>query len=221
MRETRLKRSAHHAEAAGEGRGLRRRLIKRWGGERSFHAHETARFDELNGLPLASFKQRAYALLIDGFIQVLLKAPLGGLLVWRSWHAAHGMDFMESVPELWEKIDELLLSGLYFSIALKLGKGQTPGKYLMKIKVISLEHDEITWWVAIERALGYGASFLEGGFGFFQYFIHRNRMCVHDRIAETIVIDLTRARSHAPLPHVVTSEDLEESAREPSVELQP
>ena len=49
-------------------------------------------------------------------------------------------------------------------------------------------HDRITFWQAVERALGYGASMLEGGFGFFQYFIYPNRRCVHDRIAETIVI---------------------------------
>jgi hypothetical protein len=29
---------------------------------------------------------------------------------------------------------------------------------------------------------------LEGGFGFIQYFIEPNHRCVHDRIAETIVI---------------------------------
>lgn len=29
---------------------------------------------------------------------------------------------------------------------------------------------------------------LEGGFGFLRYFIHHNRCCVHDRIAETIVV---------------------------------
>jgi uncharacterized RDD family membrane protein YckC len=40
--------------------------------------------------------------------------------------------------------------------------------------------------------LGYGASTLELGFGFIQYFIHPNRQTVHDRIAETIVIDERR-----------------------------
>jgi uncharacterized RDD family membrane protein YckC len=48
-------------------------------------------------------------------------------------------------------------------------------------------------WQSIERALGYGASFLEGGFGFFQYFFARNRQTVHDRIAETIVVDLRKS----------------------------
>jgi len=40
----------------------------------------------------------------------------------------------------------------------------------------------------VERALGYSASTLEAGFGFFQFFTARNRQCVHDRIAETIVV---------------------------------
>ena len=40
----------------------------------------------------------------------------------------------------------------------------------------------------MERALGYGASLLEAGSGFFQYLIHPNRQTVHDRIAETVVV---------------------------------
>ena len=44
-----------------------------------------------------------------------------------------------------------------------------------------------------KRALGYGASALEFGFGFIQYFIHPNRRTVHDRIAETIVVKKKKA----------------------------
>jgi uncharacterized RDD family membrane protein YckC len=58
----------------------------------------------------------------------------------------------------------------------------------MRIRVVSLVHHRITFWQAMKRALGYGASILEGGFGFFQYFTNPNRCCVHDRIAETIVV---------------------------------
>jgi uncharacterized RDD family membrane protein YckC len=42
--------------------------------------------------------------------------------------------------------------------------------------------------------LGYGASALEAGFGFFQYFLQPNRACVHDRIAETIVVKEPREK---------------------------
>jgi uncharacterized RDD family membrane protein YckC len=68
------------------------------------------------------------------------------------------------------------------------GKGQTLGKRIFRIRVVSLVHPQLTLWQSIERALGYGASMLGGGFGFLQYFVHPNRCCVHDRIAETIVV---------------------------------
>jgi len=46
----------------------------------------------------------------------------------------------------------------------------------------------LSLWQSIECSLGYGASALAGGFGFLQYFANHNQCCVHDRIAETIVI---------------------------------
>jgi uncharacterized RDD family membrane protein YckC len=77
---------------------------------------------------------------------------------------------------------------LYFGLFTYFGKGQTPGKRLMRIRTVSLVHERISLWHSLERALGYGASALELGFGFLQYFIHPNRRTVHDRIAETIVV---------------------------------
>ena len=76
----------------------------------------------------------------------------------------------------------------YFGLATFLGQGQTPGKRLLRIRVVSLTHGHVSLWHALERALGYSASALELGFGFLQYFIHPNRQTVHDRIAETIVV---------------------------------
>jgi len=64
--------------------------------------------------------------------------------------------------------------------------------------VVSLVHERLGFWQALERALGYGASALEFGFGFVQYFIHPNRRTLHDRIAETIVVaDPRRALGEA------------------------
>ena len=62
----------------------------------------------------------------------------------------------------------------------------------MRIRVVSLTQDRIGTWQALERTLGYGASLLEGGFGFFQYFLYPNHDCAHDRLAETVVISLPR-----------------------------
>ena len=157
--------------------------------DRTFHAHETARMDELEGLPLATFKRRAYAIAIDVVIIAMLKTPFG-FLKHHEVDDACVTGFMAFMAEIGHKLLDIIEASVFFAVLLKIGKGQTPGKWFMKIRVVSLAHHEITWWQAIERALGYGASLLEGGFGFLQYCFHRNRQCVHDRIAETIVVDL-------------------------------
>lgn len=163
-------------------------MLKKWVAKRGFLAHETRRMDELNGLPLASFKRRALAITID-FVAVWVVRKIlhlhghhesGAVKYSFAWFMVEGVN----------EAEELLESALYFAVALKLGKGQTLGKWLMKIRVLSLTHHELSWFQTIERALGYGASLLEGGFGFVQYYINRNRQCVHDRIAETIVVDV-------------------------------
>ena len=81
---------------------------------------------------------------------------------------------------------------LFFGLSVYLGNGRTIGKRIMGIRVVSLVHHRVGFWHSIERALGYGASALEFGFGFVQYFIHPNRRTVHDRMAETIVIENCR-----------------------------
>jgi uncharacterized RDD family membrane protein YckC len=168
--------------------------------KREFRAHETHRMDELSGLPLASFKKRAYAIAIDfmiiGAIKLIFLHHFGKDE--EELGVAKG-SFAWFLLQSKEYVLELVESTFYFALAVKLGKGQTPGKWLMKIKVLSLTHEEIGWWQAIERGLAYGASLLEGGFGFLQYFINRNRMTVHDRIAETIVVDVVPATEAAGL----------------------
>jgi uncharacterized RDD family membrane protein YckC len=86
-------------------------------------------------------------------------------------------------------------------VIVKMTNGQTVGKWIMKIRIISLTHDKMGWWQSTERALGYGASLLEGGFGFVQYYFNRNRQTVHDRIAGTIVLyEGKKGLIDAPLP---------------------
>ena len=92
--------------------------------------------------------------------------------------------------------ESLIALVLYFALWVYFTDGRTPGKWLARTRVVSLTHDTMGPWQSTERALGYGASALELGFGFLQYFIARNRQTVHDRIAETIVID-TRKRNQS------------------------
>lgn len=87
---------------------------------------------------------------------------------------------------------------LYFTAFLVLGRGQTPGKRIMGIRVIRLDGKPIGWWYAFERFGSYFASFTTGLVGFAQIFWDRNRQALHDKVVETVVI---RAR-HAPPLHV-------------------
>ena len=83
-----------------------------------------------------------------------------------------------------------LLPVLYFAISFYFWKGKTIGKYFLRIKVLSLYHEHLGLWHCIERSLGYFASALEFGFGYLQAFWNPNRMTLHDKIGETIVIEL-------------------------------
>ena len=82
-----------------------------------------------------------------------------------------------------------LLPVLYFAISFYFWKGKTIGKYFLRIKVLSLYHEHLGLWHCIERSLGYFASALEFGFGYIQAFWNPNRMTLHDKIGETVVVE--------------------------------
>ena len=154
---------------------------------KNFNAHETARLMELDGVKLAPFFRRATAFYIDLIIAVVIAAALTlGYSYFRGEFGANKDIKIEFNFENWYSLVALVL---YYGLATYFGNGKTLGKKLFKIRVVSLTHPRITFFQSIERSLGYGASFLEGGFGFVQFFINPNRRTVHDRIAETIVVD--------------------------------
>jgi uncharacterized RDD family membrane protein YckC len=88
-----------------------------------------------------------------------------------------------------------LLPVIYFTLSLYFSKGKTIGKYLFRIKVVSLFHERLGLWHCFERSLGYFTSALESGFGFIQAVWNPNRMALHDKIGETIVISLPPRKS--------------------------
>ena len=146
----------------------------------------------LQGVPLASFRARVAAFLIDGAAVVaLLLVP--GLVA--MWQAPDGTPLRLSFQV--GGLASLAVAVAWFGVGTWAGRGRTPGKWLLGIRVVSLVHDHLTLWHCIERTLGYAASSLEAGFGFVQYFTHANHQTVHDRIAETIVIASPR---RGPLP---------------------
>jgi uncharacterized RDD family membrane protein YckC len=155
---------------------------------RLYKPHETARMLELDGVELASFGSRACAFGIDFLIAaaLFLTALMGlGTIATRFGPLKQDLHLELNFFENWYSIVYLVL---FFGLSCYIGNGKTIGKRLMHIRVVSLVHHRMSLWHSVERALGYGASALELGFGFVQYFIHPNRRTVHDRMAETIVI---------------------------------
>lgn len=161
----------------------------------TYEPHGLTRHDQLKGMPLASFTARAAAFVLDFFAAFLLFLFI--LIYGAKLLAYFGMISQDANVNL--KFDftnwySLIFLVLYFGLFTYWGNGRTPGKWLLKIRVVSLVHERMSLWHSIERALGYGASALELGFGFLQYFIHPNKQTVHDRIAETIVIKQRKAQ---------------------------
>jgi uncharacterized RDD family membrane protein YckC len=153
----------------------------------NYNGTESHRMQELHGLPLASFKSRAGAFIVDFLITAVVCVPIlmfGAKLSQRFGLVNEDVHLVFDY-EHWYSIIPLVA---YYSLSIYYGNGKTLGKRLMGIRVVSVVHEKIGFWHALERALGYGASFLECGFGFLQYFIDPNKRTVHDRIAETIVI---------------------------------
>jgi uncharacterized RDD family membrane protein YckC len=79
-------------------------------------------------------------------------------------------------------------ASLYMTLMLSWWNGQTIGKRLLRIRVLRLDGEPITWWVAFERAGGYAAGFATGLLGFAQVFWDANRQAIHDRIVGTVVV---------------------------------
>ena len=182
---------------------------------KNFSARETEWMLELDGIPLAGFWRRGFAFCIDWVIVFVIFSIFASALATAYVALSHKQAVvLSTVPHTEAELDkmgpqfqkygenveksplghvakvmqEIVIPVLYFGLLLWKGKGRTPGKRLMKIRVVSIVHRHLSLWHSVERALGYGAAALEAGFGFVQFFIHPYRRCVQDRIAETIVV---------------------------------
>jgi uncharacterized RDD family membrane protein YckC len=161
--------------------------------------------NQLEGMELAGFTRRFFALLIDLLVLVIILYLIGTVLDYfglisfglkigiSSGKIVNNLpkinnDAHIDVPEYLKIIFKLSIPVLYFGLITCLTNGYTFGKRVLRIRIVSTNHKHLSLWHSIERSLGYYASSLEFGFGFLQYFIDYNRRTVHDRIAETIII---------------------------------
>lgn len=146
---------------------------------------------------LASASRRAVALVLDWIfiilwvVGIVLVLELAGIRVSNlNLKGALSMDVETSLPEFWNQVITgffISLPTAFFTICIWRW-GRTPGKWITGIRVVSLYHHRVGLWHSLERALGYIASSLEAGLGFIQVLWNPNRMALHDKIAETIVV---------------------------------
>ena len=171
---------------------------------RNYRVPHVERLQQLEGRKLAPFWRRLVAFEIDLLLASLGLVPFHLLATLEAGRKT-GRYAMDLDPfHGWS----ILILPLYFGLTAYFWNGKTIGKALLRIRIVSLAHERLGFWHSIERALGYGASTLEFGFGFLQYFTHPNGQTVHDRIAETIVVyEPKAAPPGAPAPVAPAPED--------------
>ena len=160
---------------------------------------------------IAGIKRRFFALILD----ILLLGVLGEAIIFPLENSLN-LDIDELVESVHEQmqgphgpaIASLFLVGM--SIALQvalwsfyfivfLGKcGQTPGKKLLGIKALRSDGKIMGYKVAAIRCLiGYTLSCLTFGLGFIWALLDKNNQCLHDKIADTLVVKTTFQKEQA------------------------
>jgi len=90
--------------------------------------------------------------------------------------------------EKFNLIYEFLIGYSYYVLFFRFG-GRTPGKRLLRLKVIDLEgRPRLGWYQSLERTHGYSASALLAFLGFLQALWDHKGLTMHDRLAGTTVI---------------------------------
>lgn len=158
-------------------------------------------FQHDNEFVLATIRSRYFAYLFD---TTIISMFIGGISIWfgiTGLKATGPFDVefeMHNTSPIGMTFFKILIGFtpvIYYTLSLYFWKGQTIGKKIFKLKVLSLYHEHLGLWHCFERSLGYYASLLEFGFGFLQAFWNPNRMALHDKIGETIVIKLPKKKA--------------------------
>jgi uncharacterized RDD family membrane protein YckC len=84
--------------------------------------------------------------------------------------------------------------GVAYFVCFWAWRGQTPGKMLLKVKVVRTNGAEIGWGRAFLRYLGYIICEFTLYFGFIWVAFDKRKQGLHDKLADTYVIRLPETR---------------------------
>jgi len=148
----------------------------------------------------AGFISRLFAFIVDMVIlTILLIASSWFLQVIKTFNSQNALinikPYFPIITNIWAfmfnpitlSVAAALLILGYFVIFFFLA-GQTPGKALMGVKVVSLRGGKMKLWQALIRYIGYYISFLVFGLGFIWIILDTRRMGWHDKMARTCVV---------------------------------
>jgi uncharacterized RDD family membrane protein YckC len=149
----------------------------------------------LASLPKGGFWIRGVAFLVDAILVAAL-IWIGGLLVHGSVWLGGTVSTTPEVALEWLEAAagmalSLLIETAYFTLYIG-HSGQTPGKKLLRLKVIRASGEEVGFGLAFVRWIGQGISFLALGIGYLMIAFTRNKQGLHDKIAGTYVVRLPR-----------------------------
>jgi uncharacterized RDD family membrane protein YckC len=90
-------------------------------------------------------------------------------------------------------VREILVAYIYFTLCFFFG-GQTLGKKMLGLKVVTEDGSKLTLWKAFERTHGYAYSLSLLLVGFLQVLWDKRSLTMHDKIAETNVVRLKKKK---------------------------
>lgn len=147
----------------------------------------------------AGFWIRLTAFIIDGIILAVITYLMNGI-----WGVASGVGWMGTTTDqvtgevaivssswAWQALTVFLIQVVYF-ICFWAWRGQTPGKMAMRIKIVHFDGSRIGWGDAVIRYLGYIISTVIIFIGFLWIGLDSRRQGIHDKIAETYVINIQK-----------------------------
>ena len=153
----------------------------------------------------AGFWVRFLALPIDTLILVGIVLLYNGI-----WGLASGTGFwggevadplqpgavVSSGSSLWAVSSSILfLIVVAYFVCFWRWRGQTPGKMIMRVRIVHFDGTGMGWGGVVMRFLGYIISILLILTGFFWVALDIRRQGFHDKIADTFVITIPRKQS--------------------------
>lgn len=138
--------------------------------------------EDYHQYPLASFKQRAFAVLLDGFFSALMMGVLSGVL-------KHVLDHPGRPGGVGPRLLQISFVFAYYYFPLY-ASGETLGKKLVGVKVVSENGDgKLGFGQVLGReAIGKLISMLALGLGYVGAITRKDKKTFHDRLFSTRVV---------------------------------